>query len=573
MATIFIVCRWKNFLSTGNNFTEVELNKHKTTLVVGTNGTGKSTLLDALSFCLYNKPFRNINKPQLLNSITQKHLVVEVEFEIGGREYLVRRGMRPAVFEIYQDGVLLNQVADNKDYQETLEKGILKMNQKSFRQTVVLGSANFVPFMQLPPHTRREVIEDLLDIQIFSLMNTILRDKITKNRSDLLEVDHQITLHEKMIKMHEAHMAELHQNNKELIEAKINKIDEFNRENSLLLIQVDAAQSQIETLKDEIANAALVKERMEEAHSLQTRLLSKKKRLEKEIVFYSTELSCPTCKQEISSSFKDDKLGTKRSASERVSANLLVLDTKIQQLAEKIDEFERTEGWISKFNQSVTELNTKINSNNRLISSMQKDVKELEEKTKIMVEEKTSNVDLLHHVKEARKKKYALLRERDILSNASNLLKDGGIKTLIIRQYIPVINKLINKYLAHMDFFVQFQLDESFKETILSRHRDDFSYDSFSQGEKFRIDLALLFAWRTIARMKNSSSTNLLIFDEIMDSALDNQGTEDFLKILNSLTQDNNTVIISHKVDQMVDKFDHVIRFEKIKNFSRIANA
>lgn len=572
MSIVFQTVRWKNFLSTGNQFTEIPLNKHKMTLVVGTNGTGKSTLLDAISYCLYNKPFRNINKPQLLNSITMKNMLVEIEFDIGGRNYLVRRGMRPNIFEVHQDGVLLNQVADNRDYQDMLEKSILKLNQKSFRQTIVLGSANFVPFMQLPPNARREVIEDLLDIQIFSVMNTILKDKVSKNRNDLVDFDHQIHLHNQMIAMHEKHVKELQTNNDELITAKESKIAEYNNENLLSMASVDDMQSQIEELQNGLAGLDKCKGRMEEANDLQRKLTEKAKRIKKELEFYLSESNCPTCKQEISEIFKNEKLGTKRTAAERISDNLVVLDNKIRGFEEKIKEFTLKEEWITKFNQSVTAVNSKINSNNRLIASLQKDIKDLKEKTKTLVAEKTSDIDLKSKLRDVKNQKIQAVSEREILLAASNLLKDGGIKTLIIRQYVPVMNKLINKYLAHMDFFVQFELDESFKETILSRHRDDFSYDSFSQGEKFRIDLALLFAWRTIARMKNSSSTNLLIFDEIMDSALDNQGTEDFLKILSGLTQDNNTIIISHKVDQMVDKFDHVIKFVKKNNFSRIDN-
>lgn len=568
---IFEKIRWKNLLSTGNTFTELDLNKNKTTLIVGTNGGGKSTFLDALSFALYKKAFRNVNLPQLVNSITGKGLLVEVEFNIGGRKYLVRRGIKPNIFEIHQDGKLFNQDADNRDYQDMLEKSILKMNHKSFRQIVVLGSADFVPFMQLPAQSRREVIEDLLDIQIFSVMNNILKNRVLNNRNAIVDIDHQIDLQQKMLALHEKHLNELNRNNSELIDQKTKKIDSYIQENTMMLIQAEAIQSQLEDLTKELSNNEKYKSKLSEAEEISRKIANKAKNIARDLKFYIENDSCPTCQQDINDTFKSTIIEKRKTQQQTNSDMEHKIQEKIRKFRDRVKAFEVTAECISNFQKSISEINVRINSNNKFIESLRTDIDETKNKIKLIKKEKTSDQEIKQKIKELHKIKKNVYEERELLGVASFLLKDGGIKTIIIRQYVPIMNKLINSYLAHMDFFVEFTLDEQFKETIRSRYRDDFSYASFSQGEKMRIDLAILFAWRNISRMKNSSSCNLLVFDEIFDSSLDSTGTEDFIKILNGLTKDNNTFIISHKVDALVDKFDHVIRFNKSRNFSSIA--
>lgn len=568
---IFKTVRYKNLLSTGNEFTEIDLHRKKTTLIVGRNGAGKSTFLDALSYCLYNKAFRNINKPQLMNSITGKNLLVEVEFNIGGREYLVRRGQRPNVFEIYQDGKLLNQVADNRDYQGMLENNILRMNHRSFRQIVVLGSANFIPFMQLPAHARREVIEDLLDIQVFSVMNTLLKNKIAANKEAIIENQHQVDLNENLMQMHNKHLQEMKQNNDELIQDKIEKIAQYEAEVEELFKEIELKNRQIADIESQTESKDW-NEKSLEARTLRAKIETSIQSLTKKINFYTTETSCPTCKQDISEEFKATVLSNSNAKLAKSKSGLDDLDARLAKIQEKLNKQKETNDKIHSLNQLVSELNAKINSNNRIIGSFQKEIEETKARAKVLAKNMAgptqSYAERVHELHiEAEK----LRNDRETLGVAASLLKDGGIKALIIKQYIPVMNKLINKYLQMMEFYVDFQLDESFKESIHSRGRDDFSYDSFSQGEKMRIDLSILFAWRAIAKMRNSASTNLLIFDEIFDSSLDGQGTDEFLKILQSLTSDTNTFIISHKVDSIVDKFETVIKFEKNKNFSRIA--
>ena len=570
MAIIFKTVRYKNLLSTGNEFTEINLNTNKTTLIVGKNGSGKSSVLCALSFGLYNKPFRNINKPQLINSINGKGLLVEVEFAVSNREYLVRRGMKPNIFEIYQDGKLLNQPSDNRDYQTTLEQNILRINYRSFRQIIVLGSANYVPFMQLPAYSRREVIEDLLDIQIFSVMNSILKNKIAANKEQITENQHQVELTNSMIDMQRKHLEELRQNNDELIEQKNNRIGLLRDEIADCFNQITEISNQLEVANASIPSSKWNKNYME-AQAIKNKIKDKISSAQKRITFYQGSSDCPTCKQSITEQFKNDSI----QASEKVIAtnnnNLKKLETKLKEIEEHLLEQKKYNELIQNLNNNITELNVKINSNNKFIEGFQKEIVGLEKKSKTITKNQTSDSDFTVKLVALSEEKKELLEARETLGVAASLLKDGGIKALIIKQYIPVMNKLINKYLHMMEFYVDFSLDENFKETILSRGRDDFSYDNFSQGEKMRIDLALLFAWRAIAKMRNSTSTNLLFFDVIFDSSLDSQGTDEFIKIIQNLTSDTNTFIISHKVDNIIDKFDTVIKFEKWKNFSRVA--
>lgn len=565
----FKVVRYKNLLSTGNEFTEIKLNEKKTTLIVGRNGAGKSSFLDALSYCLYNKAFRNINKPQLMNSITGKGLLVEVEFDIAGREYLVRRGQKPNIFEIYQDGKLLNQVADNRDYQAMLEQNIIRMNQRSFRQIVVLGSANFIPFMQLTALQRREVIEDLLDIQVFSVMNTLLKNRIAQNKEDIQENQHQIELCENMIAMQRKHLQELRQNNDDLIHSKQEKIREYEEEIESLFSVVRELNNSIRSLEENLSSTDW-SSKLLETKTIRSKVKANIESVTKKNVFYQENDTCPTCRQSISKKFKQEAQETCTSKLHKYQTGLTDLDERISKIEKRLAREKEITSQIQQLNSQVTETNVKINSNNRFIAGIQKEIDDL--KIKVRSFDEVAHEDNNYQLKLSNynKERNELLTNRETLGVAASLLKDGGIKAMIIKQYVPVMNKLINKYLQMMEFYVDFNLDENFKESIHSRGRDDFSYDSFSQGEKMRIDLALLFSWRAIAKMRNSASTNLLVFDEIFDSSLDTQGTDDFIKVIQNLTTDTNTFIISHKVDTISDKFDTVISFVKEKNFSRI---
>jgi len=567
----FKTLRWQNFLSTGNQFTEIRLDKSKSTLIVGENGAGKSTILDALSFALYGKPFRNINKPQLVNSITNKNCLVECEFSIGSKQYLIRRGQKPDVFEIFVNGTLINQNSNVREYQEVLEKTILKMNQKSFGQIVVLGSANFIPFMQLPAHIRREVIEDLLDIQIFSIMNTLLKEKVSENKNDILNSDHQINLLENKIEMAEKNISVLKTNNDELIKGKQDLIDataiKVNEANKT----ITDVTTQINDLKATIADQEKVESKSKKILDLESKLEARIKSLKKEIAFFEENDNCPTCKQGIEHDFKHEKVESRTTQLSEVDEGLKKLEEEYNALQLRIAEIAQVNTQITTHNATITDNNNKISSWNETIRSLNEEIENIRNNTKAIDDNETEIEEFKKDLRTEITNKQQLLGHKQILDVSSVLLKDSGIKTKIIRQYIPIINKLVNKYLAAMDFFVQFELDDKFKEKIKSRFRDEFSYDSFSEGEKMRIDLSLLFTWRSIAKLRNSASTNLLIMDEVFDSSLDATGTDEFLKILESLTTDTNVFIISHKGDQLYDKFHSVIRFEKHSNFSRIA--
>lgn len=568
---LFKKLRWMNLLSTGNQFTEVLLNKSKSTLILGENGAGKSTILDALFFVLYGRPFRNINKPQLMNSITGKGLLVEIEFSIGHKEYMIRRGMKPNVFEVYQNGTMINQNSDVREYQEMLEKNILKMNHKSCGQIVVLGSANYVPFMQLPAGARREVIEDLLDIQIFSVMNTLLKEKINQNKADIRDAEYQIELIEQKIEMTQKHIASLQINNDELIESKEQMIADLQCQIDEASIQIEAINKTIEELSETISDAKSITEKKSKVLELESTLETKIRTLKKEVQFFHNHDNCPTCKQGIEHEFKETRITDRQKQLTEVEDALVKLESKIIQINSRIEEITKVNNEITKLNNKIIEHNGDIRSWNNSITTIRKEINSIRSNTSQIDNSQNEIDELRKDLTKKSKLKYDLIGQKEILDISSSLLKDTGIKTRIIRQYVPIINKLVNKYLAALDFFVNFELDEKFTETIKSRFRDEFSYASFSEGEKMRIDLALMFTWRAIAKLRNSATTNLLIMDEVFDSSLDVSGTEEFLKILDGLTSDSNVFIISHKGDQLYDKFHSVIRFEKHKNFSRIA--
>jgi DNA repair exonuclease SbcCD ATPase subunit len=566
---IFKTIRWKNFLSTGNFFTEVELNRGSTTLIVGENGAGKSTILDALSFSLFGKPFRKINKPQLLNTINNKNLLVEVEFDIGSIQYKIVRGMKPNIFEVYQNDKLLNQSAEMKDYQSILEKQILKVNHKSFSQVVVLGSATFQPFMQLTTGQRREIIEDLLDLQIFTTMNFILKDKMVNINENINETNSERRMLESKIDLMKEHLIELQVNNEKLIEEKKILIDETQEKIVKLVDQCSKVKEANDILKASISDESSISKKLDKLNSLKHKIEANLGIISKEVSFFHSYDNCPTCKQQIDQEFKQQTVSEKTKEILEIEDGLKLLTEEYEKTNSKLQEIMEITSKINDNNLEMNSLKTKISSLIEYKDTLTNEVSKLAVKNNETDTNKIPEVEKL--LKDVEKKHYELIEERSTLQAAATLLKDGGIKSKIIKQYIPIMNKLINKYLSSMEFMCQFELDEQFNETIKSRFRDVFSYASFSEGEKMRINLAILFAWRSIAKMRNSVNTNILIMDEVFDSSLDANGTEEFMKIISALTSDTNTFIISHKTDQIIDKFDRVIRFEKFKNFSRIA--
>ena len=569
---LFKVVRWKNLLSTGNIFTEVKLNEAASTLIVGENGAGKSTFIEAISFALYGKPFRKINKPQLLNSINGKNLLVEIEFSIGKKEYLVRRGIKPNIFEIFVDGSLLNQEAKSGDYQDVLEKNVLKLSHKSFSQIITLGASTFVPFMQLPAQARRNFIEDLLDIQIFSTMNNLLKTRIQDNKDALKDANTQLALCEQKIELNKKHIESLRQNNNELIALKQSKINQHITMIDVALDEIEKFSTKIEEFKISIGDEQSITDRLNKVTTLHSELKFKLTDHNKHIKFLHTHDHCPTCTQDINPTFKEENLNTKIASAEELDSALTKLSEEQAKINARMKEIVDIDNQISDYNAEITDRNNKIRMYQKYNSELQKEIGSLRNnQTKV----ETDAVDL-NKAKKELKDVHTLIEEltenRSLLGTAAVLLKDGGIKTKIVKQYVPVMNKLINKYLAAMDFFVQFELDENFDEKIKSRFRDEFSYASFSEGEKMKINLSLLFTWRAVAKLRNSASTNLLIFDETLDSSLDNNGIEEFIKIITDLSMENNVFIISHRGDNLQDKFSNIIKFEKSKNFSVITN-
>ena len=564
----FKTIRWKNLLSTGNIFTELNLSSNKTTLIVGENGAGKSTLLDALSFVLFGKPFRKINKPQLLNTINQKQLVVEVEFNIGSTEYKIIRGMKPHVFEVYKNGTLLNQSAEVKDYQEILEKQIIKVNHKSFCQVVVLGSATFLPFMQLTAFQRREIIEDLLDLQIFTTMNSLLKDKVLINSERVQTLSSDKKLIEEKINLIREHLVEVQSNNEKLIDEKKSRIEETSVQIQKLNDEYWAYENKRKELEQSLTDEEAVSKKMHKLSQLKHQIEANLGILNKEVGFFHKYDNCPTCKQQIDEKFKSEAIDTKQTEIKEIQEGLEKLAQEYEKVNNRINELMEVHADINRNNLEISRIKTKISSLIEYRQTIEDEIACMGKKTAHEGDNKIPELE--KNLKDIEKQYYDSLEERNLLAVTGNLLKDGGIKSKIIKQYIPVINKLINKYLSSMEFMCQFELDEQFNETIKSRYRDVFSYSSFSEGEKMRINLAILFTWRAIAKLRNSVNTNILIMDEVFDSSLDSNGTEEFLKIINNLTSDTNTFIISHKSDQLYDKFERVIRFEKHKNFSRM---
>ena len=568
---IFEKIRFKNFLSYGNSFTEIDLNKHQDTLVIGENGAGKSTFLDALSYALYMKPFRKVNNPQLVNSINKKHLLVEVEFKVGGNKYKVVRGHAPRKFEVYMNGELLNQEAHTKDYQKILEQQILKMNYKSFTQIVVLGSRNFVPFMQLNSSDRRIVIEDLLDIQIFSVMAGILKDKISENTKELQTIDYQVNLIDEKMSVQQDYIDKVNQDKEDVILKIQNQINEKTQEVENLVDEQDALLEQANLLAEQAQPLESVSNKIQQFLTLESQIETKLTKLKKQLSFYEDNDFCETCGQEIEHEFKQEQIQQSNSSISETKGGLKQLEQEIAKSSKRVSALRDIKAESDELTTAASNKGSTAAAIEEIIQSLQTELDEMSTEVGEDGKAKQKLTELTTELDEINVRKTDLRRKQSVYNTGQVLLKDTGIKSRIIKQYIPVMNKLINKYLAAMEFFVDFNLDEDFKETIRSRHRDDFVYSSFSEGEKMRIDLALLFTWRAIAKLKNSASTNILIMDEIFDSSLDSQGTDEFLKIIKELTSDTNIVIISHKTDQLLDKFSNVIKFEKYKNFSRIA--
>jgi DNA repair exonuclease SbcCD ATPase subunit len=571
MLIVFEKLRWKNLLSTGNVFTELNLNTDKTTLIVGKNGAGKSSILDSLLFVLFGKAFRKINKPQLLNSITQKNLVVEVEFSISNQKYKIIRGMKPNIFEVYLNGNLLNQSAEVKDYQEILEKQILKVNYKSFCQVVVLGSATFQPFMQLPTGQRREIIEDLLDLQIFTTMNSVLKNKILTNSEKIYQSQSNKKLIEEKIKLIKEHLIDLQNNNEQLVVEKKERIKETNAQLEKLSQVYWEYENKRKELEENLADSGCISKKLEKLSKLKHQIEANLSLVKKDVDFFNKHDNCPTCKQEIDEQFKCETIESK---GKQISEYEEGLELLTRQYEEKNIELKNILEIKSKINDIKMEINTTKSKINSMIEYRDRIEEEIKSIKKVEAKKEDNKIpELEKELTKINSEYNELIEEKNIFNVASTLLKDGGIKSRIVKQYVPVINKLINKYLSSMEFMCQFELDEQFNETLKSRHRDEFSYASFSEGEKMRINLAILFTWRALAKLRNSINTNLLIMDEVFDSSLDSNGTEEFLKIIKDLTSDTNTFIISHKTDQLYDKFDRVIRFEKHKSFSRISDA
>ena len=568
---VFESVEWANFLSTGNSANKVLLNKSQTTLIIGKNGEGKSTILDALCFSLFGKPFRNINKGQLVNSINQKKCLVTVEFTINKRKYKVIRGIKPNIFEIWCDGEMINQDAASRDYQKVLEQQILKLNYKTFTQVVILGSASFVPFMQLSSAQRRDVIEDILDIRIFSTMNQLLKEKAQETKDAIVRVENQIKNSKDKVESQQTIIKTINEAKTESINNILSKISANTAEILQAESQIEFIVSEINTLKASIASKEVITEDIDKAKSIKSKLLQKIETCEQHSEFFDEHDVCPSCNQDIAEEYKANIV-------KDLNEKMLDNNSKISELETILTNLNANLSKINKVVDQITDKNIELSTKNSTVTLLNKQNKELDSETQRVKsdtsnldEEKTKLKDLAKDALDKIAEKNLLLEHRSMEEVASILLKDTGIKTAIIREYLPAMNKLINKYLQAMDAYIHFELDESFNEIVKSRYRDTFTYASFSEGEKMRIDLAILFTWRQIAKMKNSVNTNLLLLDEIFDSSLDTAGTDYFLNLMNQLGEHSNIFVISHKGDQLFDKFRSVVKFEKRNDFSIIS--
>lgn len=568
---LFKNLKWRNFLSTGNNWTEIDFLENKTTLVVGHNGAGKSTMLDALSFALFGKPHRNINKPQLVNSINGKDCKVEVTFTVSGSEFRIIRGIKPQIFEIYKNGTLLNQESHNKEYQKILEQNILKLNHKSFHQIVVLGSSSFIPFMQLPAQHRRDVIEDLLDINIFSKMNTILKEKNSILKDSIRDAEYRLEVMNNKIDTQKKYIGDINRINKDLKEQKESAIKDLDKEqtdlmhiNDSLLLKIQH-QSAIWPVKMDKAQ-----KKLNQLQQYQTQFNNDIKTVVKEAKFFEENCTCPTCSQDISIEVKEEKT---KAASTKAKELMTAVEKVKSEIESTTQEVAKAEEQLNLVSANQFEMNTNSSTISRIkkqIDILREEIDNLTDTTSDISVAKADLESFISEKDSIMEEKFKYNEQYQYNVAIAEMLKDTGIKTKIVKQYLPVINKLVNQYLQILDFFVHFNLDESFTESIRSRHRDSFSYASFSEGEKQRIDLALLFTWRQVAKMKNSVATNLLVLDETFDSSLDYEGVDNLMKIIYSLDESTNVFVISHKGDILDGKFENKIEFIKDKNFSKI---
>ena len=565
----FKTIKWKNLLSTGNNFTEVNLNGHERTLIVGENGSGKSTILDALCFSLFSKPFRKINKSQLVNTVNCGDCKVELEFRIGKTEWKVVRGIKPNIFEIYKNGTLLDQSSATNDQQKWLEQNVLKMNYKSFTQIVVLGSSTFVPFMQLSAPGRRDVIEDILDIRIFSTMNLILKERIKVNKEEVFDVENAMSLLKDKVTVQKTLIEDLRKQSQSNVSHWNENIESLKQQIAIAEEEIELDMREVDSLTFELSEGEDPTERIQNLRDFKVKFNSKIKDLTKEIKFFKGNASCPTCHQDIKFDLRDnmvstdeDKVSKLNEALDKIAKEHKLLDKDLTERNEISTLIKESQ---IKIKQSLSDINWKT----KKIKEIEKEIESIKTDDGSVDKEKDKLLKIIQQGREKEILRKEVINKREDLKMVSEFLKDGGVKSSIIRKYLPVMNDLINKYLQKLEFYVNFNLDDMFNETIKSRFRDEFSYASFSEGEKMRIDLALLFTWREIAKLKNSVNTNILILDEIFDSSLDTNGTQDFMKILYNITDGNNVFVISHKGEQIVDKFDNVIEFTKYKNFSK----
>lgn len=568
---IFKRLLYKNFLATGNDPIEIDLCNYPRTLIIGHNGAGKSTMISALTFALFGKDFRKINKPQLVNSINGKNLLVEVEFETKGKTYMIRRGIKPAIFEIYMDGTLINQSASSKDYQKYIEENVLNLNFKSFKQIVVLGSNNYVPFMRLPAQERREIIEDLLDISVFSRMNSILKEQMEETRDTLRELDTLIKAEQSKIELNEQFLESINkqkQDRKEKARSEIDRLMKENEETQKIIEGLIDQKSELEVRRDKFATIAEKKAEIESATNALSKAIADSN---KHIAFFNKFDHCPTCKQTIDGIFKAEEIARHETLCETQQKTLIEEQAKLQKLATVLEQKNAAFDALDKLVRQISERQSSIHANNKFITKLEVDLQD--DEIDASQEEMTKK-----NLKKSRKlvteyvnSKNKLINSREVENVAALMLKDTGLKTAIVQRYIPYMNELINEYLSAMDFYVSFNLDENFKESIRSRYRDEFSYENFSEGEKQKIDLSILFAWRQIARKKNSMATNLLILDEVGDSSLDEDGVKYVFEILRSMGEETNIIVISHR-ENMVDNFDRVLKVIKKGNFSSVEN-
>ena len=568
---LFEKVRWKNFLSTGNQNTEINLTKYPTNLIIGTNGAGKSTLLDALTFALFGKPFRKINKPQLINSVNEKDCIVEVEFSIGNTDWKVIRGIKPNIFEIHKDGSILNQSSAALDQQKWLEQNVLKMNYKSFTQIVILGSSTFVPFMQLTATNRREVIEDLLDIRIFSSMNNLIKDKIRGLREEIKVLDLKKESLNDKVRMQKNFIDELELRGKENIKSKETKIQNILVEENDLMNNNGIIEEDVFKLNKEVEYVTGATSKLRKLGNLKGKISNKVSTITKEHKFFTENTVCPTCTQSIEEDFRINKINDAQTKAKELQSGYKELEVAIKEEEERERQFTALSKEITSLTHGISQNNIKINGCQRQIRDLESEIQRVTEQLadRNIEDEKLANFqDSLQITYDDLSTKKDTINYYDF---SYSLLKDGGVKSKIIKKYLPLINQQVNRYLQLMDFYINFTLDEEFNETVQSPIHENFSYSSFSEGEKMRIDLALLFTWREVARMKNSVNTNLLIMDEVFDSSLDGFGTEEFLKIIRFVVKDANIFVISHK-ESLHDKFADVIRFEKVKGFSRMVS-